>query len=228
RERKIEELDTLKVSLDIQQDSLVAQQAAKANLLSITKSDENTYQQLLESARAELNTIQQAVKYLQQSGEAVPVSKGDFIGVQGSTGYSTGDHLHFGVYNYSSIADLVGNWYYNNWEDPGNVLPSRQVEWSSGCGDDGTKTVGNGSFGWEWPISNLKYITQGAGHTCYSDVYYKGNPHPAWDMAGPINTSIYAVDSGNAYYCRNCLGDGGNGVFVFHPNGKMTMYWHVK
>ncbi len=87
--------------------------------------------------------------------------------------------------------------------------------------------TGSGGFAWPMSTSSL-HITQNYGHTCYSDIYYKGNPHPAYDMYNNSNIVVTAVDDGKAYFCRSCTGDGANGVFIFHPNGKMSLYWHLQ
>lgn len=214
-----------KVNLDAQKGSLVDRKREKQKLMEMTQNDEAKYQRMLADAQRELNQIVGAVSVLKGS-KATEVDKGDVIGVQGNTGYSFGDHLHFGVYKYSSFDDIDGwNWYYSNYVDPTKKLKKKTVYWDTGCEGARDRTVGNGD--WAWPMGSPT-VTQGFGYTCWSSRYYGGNPHPALDMAGPIGTPVYAVDDGKAYSCRNCLGDGGNGVFIFHKDGYMTVYWHLR
>ncbi|MBN1162911.1 peptidoglycan DD-metalloendopeptidase family protein [Patescibacteria group bacterium] len=219
------ELEVEKANLDYYKNSLEGQKVEKNRLLELTQNDENKYQKLLKEAEEELQQIMRAVSVLKhQDGEEV--KRGDVIGIQGNTGYSFGDHLHFGVYRYGSFEDIDGwDWYYSNYVDPAKKLKSKTVYWNTGCETAGNRTIGNGD--WDWPIKNPT-ISQGFGDTCYSDVYYGGKPHPAYDMYGPYGAAIYAVDDGEAYYCRNCLGDGGNGVFMFHGDDYMTLYWHLQ
>jgi len=225
REEKKIELDKLTEALNYQKQSLNNQKVQKQKLLADTQNDEKIYQRRLSDAQRELSQVQGAARVLQDA-TPIQVKKGEFIGLQGNTGYSFGDHLHYSIYNYSSITQIsTGNWYYTNWVDPSEILSSKTVRWDTGCESSSSRTVGNGNF--EWPM-DPSAISQGSGITCYSNTYYRGNPHPAWDMWGSIGTSIRASEEGKAYFCRNCLGDGGNGVFIFHPNGKMTLYWHLQ
>lgn len=226
REEKKAEQEKLRSTLLSQKKTLDSQRKEKEYLLSVTKNDEKRYQDLRAAALAELNQIQKAAEFLKAGAKPYHINRGDVVGVQGNTGYSFGEHLHFGVYNYKSMDSMPADWYHSNSVEPSTVLSSRSVTWDESCGNDGQKTVGSGS--WDWPYKSDFRITQGFGYTCYSNSFYNGNPHPAYDMAGSSGATIYAVEQGDAYSCRNCLGDGGNGVFIFHPDGKMTLYWHLQ
>lgn len=219
------QLTNEKANLDAYKGTLEGQKQEKKRLLEVTQNDEEKYQDLLSEAQRELNQIVGAAGALLNT-EAREVKKGELIGIQGNTGYSFGDHLHFGVYRYSSLSEISGwNWYYSEYVDPLKKLESKSVYWNTGCESAQNRTVGKGD--WDWPMSSPT-VSQGFGVTCWSNIYYGGKVHPALDMYGPAGSPVYAVEDGDAYFCRNCLGDGGNGVFIFHDDDYMTVYWHLR
>lgn len=229
-QEKEEELKILKEKLIAQKASLDQQKVDKQNLLSVTKNDEARYQELLEEARKELQQIQKAINIVVRTGNSVDVKSGEVIGTMGNTGYSTGAHLHFSIYRYSveDFQTLDGwNWYYSNYINPLDKLKSQSVTWDTGCSHDPSGSANSGSGDWQWPMSSPRITQNYGGNTCYNWMY-GGKAHPALDMVSIGDISVRSVADGKAYFCRNCLGDGGNGVFVFHTDNYMSVYWHLQ
>lgn len=228
REDKRKELDTTKKQLEKEQATLALQKRDKEAFLEVTKNNEKIYQQNLRAAQKEAEGIQQAASLLSSAGVAKRVNRGDVIGVMGNTGFSTGPHLHFSVY--SLRENELNKFNFNSgYENPFNSLVSRQMTFQASSCDDvsggrsETKSVGSGS--WEWPMAN-PFISQCFGHTPWSWRYSTGI-HNGIDMYDDGNPLIKAVDSGSAYIYRGGQ-SAGNGVFIFHDNGKMTLYWHLQ
>jgi len=225
-----QEIENQKKQTESLRVALEQQKYAKDSLLRVTQNNEKKYANLLDDAKKELSQIQAAASVVVRTGTAFDVKKGEVIGTMGNSGFSSGAHLHFGVYNYS-VEDFQSkerwNWYYSNYVDPLKMLASKTVKWDTGCYRDPKGDVKSGGGSWDWPMASVR-ITQNYGSsTCYNWMY--GNkPHPALDIVGIGDISVRAVADGVAYSCRNCLKDGGNGVFVFHDGDKMTVYWHLR
>lgn len=212
----------------LEQDEIVLaqQKRDKEVFLQVTKNNEAVYKQNLAAAQKEAANIQKAASILSQAGVAKSVKKGDVIGLMGNTGFSTGAHLHFSVYDLKE-ADLNKFNFSSGTENPLNYLSSRSLPFDANACDDvlsrQTKSIGSGS--WQWPMSNPT-VSQCYGHTPFSFNYQSGI-HNGVDMYDDNDILLKAVDDGNAYTYRGGQ-SAGNGVFIFHPNGKMTLYWHLQ
>lgn len=194
--KKQKELEALQKQLAAQKIDLAQQKGSKSNLLAITQNDESRYQKLKMEAESELQSLL-AAKFVGKRD----VKKGEALGTMGNTGYSFGDHLHFGLYQLSE--SQLSSWSYTNDLDPSSYINQHQ-----------------------WPMNQPITITQARGHTQYSYLY-SDRFHHGIDMVSS-NKTIVAVNDGVAYSFRNPQSSLGNHIKLFHPDGKMTLYLHLR
>ncbi len=199
------ELEQEKVNLEARRADLDFQKQAKQLLLANTRGEESEYQRQLAEIQAEQRAIEQALSnFISQLIEGgVPageeVHRGDVIGVQGSTGMSTGDHVHFGVY-----------------------IKCGENAW---CPTNPMSYLNSGDL--SWPLSDYT-ISQGYGRTPFalSSGYYKDNFHNGIDLYSYVNAPVLAAADGTVSYSIDSYG--GRGAIVYHSENLMTLYWHLK
>lgn len=196
KEKKQLELVSLQKKLSEQEISLDKQKNNKTSLLAITKNDETKYQSLKKAAENELSSLLKA----QFVGKRI-VKKGEPLGIMGNSGYSFGDHLHFGLYNLKESE--LASWIYQNDIDSSDYIKNNI-----------------------WPMLEPIEITQGRGNTKYSYLY-ADHFHHGIDMVSS-NKTVRAVNDGMAYFFRNPSSSLGNHVKLFHSDGKMTLYLHLQ
>jgi len=192
-------VEKLKKDLETYDSQLDKDKASKEQLLAVTKNDEVQFQSLLSRLKADAASINQALGNI--GAKIGPVNKGDVIASVGSSGCSTGPHLHLEVYTNAKVENgrVVGN----------RTDPKPYLE--------------NGSY--QQPVPGFP----GSVTTWYGEVYFLGT-HTGIDISNSYGTPIRAIDSGEAYATSAMCsynGSMGKGVIVDHKNGMVTLYWHI-
>jgi len=201
-EKLNKDLETYKIQLE-------GQKKAKDELLRVTKNDEARYQSLIAQLAAEISSISQAISNV--GAKIGPVKKGEVIAAMGSTGCSTGPHLHFEIFENAKVED-------------GQIKGSRT---------NPHNYLDNGKL--DSPLRG--YPSETTITTEYGEVYFLGR-HTGLDIAPKsyegVGRAILASENGIAYSisapCNINIAGGssvGKGIIVDHQNGIVTLYWHI-
>jgi septal ring factor EnvC (AmiA/AmiB activator) len=182
-----------------------AKRAEQQAILDATQGEESKYRNLVSSQLAELEKAEQELAALLAAGSYVsygPIARGQVLGSLGSTGFSTGPHLHFQVYRNGST-----------------VNPSA----------GGTSLI-NG-YQWPL-FGGVGYISQSYGCVAAPWYYAvqcnggSGSFHSGMDIASSAYTPIVAAASGEVIF-KGCRAGLGYVVVVDHGGGWQTWYPHM-
>src|SRR3989304_3224595 len=216
------DVEQLKKEVEEQKAGLISQQNSKRQFLAETRGEEASYRNLLKHLEEEQAAILAALR--SKGYRLGPVKKGDPIAIQGSTGCSTGPHIHYSVYWDSNPSkEAVGS--LSALSPCGYVRVSGR-KCSSGSYFSSGGYVYSGSF--RAPGAEGSYLTQ--SYWAY---------HRALDLVSRDRT-VYASANGVASivndgpsYGAICRSRGipynglGYGIRVDHGN-IVTSYWHIK
>jgi len=206
-----EQIEQAKLALEQHRVVLGTQRVGKAELLRVTQNDEQKYLEMLAKVEAEIAAMRQAVGSLDDLKFSRHIERGEVVGVQGSTGWSTGDHLHFAVYHTPYV-------FYQDMEDPLPYLQDGRLGWpiQAYCYDFAYECIDGHSMSQPYGVSDISKSMK----------WYPNDFHDAIDMFGPVGSLIYAAESGDIAYGTDSAG--GNYAMIKHDNGLITMYWHLR
>lgn len=204
-EEQKHELAVLKGEQEAKKVNLEVAKNQKSNLLAKAKANEEKYEDLAEKAESKKEEFNRKLTALLKSGGPVirkgPVDKGDVIGYMGTSGFSTGPHLHFEVRKNGTPVNPRGY-------TPGTFSwPFANFYVSQ-------------EFGQNWRTSSGRNAYS-SGHTGIDIIANGGKGSPV--LAAGSGTLIEPFPQYNGYM------PGGYGFYrvIDHGNGLYTMYGHL-
>ena len=198
--------EELLVKQEEQKAVLAAKRQEQQTILDQTQGQESRYREIVASQLAELEKAEAQLAALLAAGNVAslgPVYRGQQIGKVGSTGFSTGPHIHFQVYQNGSTT--------NPYAGGGELV--------------------NG-YTWPVPNSEgAGYITQSYG--CVAEPWYYSvqcngglnSFHSGLDIRGSAYDPIVAAADGQIIF-RGCKAGLGYVVVIDHGGGWQTWYPH--
>jgi septal ring factor EnvC (AmiA/AmiB activator) len=208
----------LKIQIEkekLEQEALLKQQQEQRTLLDARRQEQQTildqtqgqeakYREIVASQQAELEKAEEQLAALLSAGNFVslgPISRGQVVGRVGSTGYSTGPHIHFQTYrNGSAVNPYAGG---------GSLINGYLWPLAGGVG----------------------YISQDFGcvadYWAYATKCNDGQNsfHTGLDIAASAYTTIVAADDGDIIF-KGCRSGLGYVVVIDHGGGWQTWYPH--
>ena len=206
------ELDELLATQTGKKRLLDAKRDEQAQLVSQARSAEFSYESYLDNLRDQQAEAEAELEdFLRsQRGNFVSqgrISQGDIVGYTGTTGSSTGNHLHLGIWDPN-----VGNF----------VEPVSSY---------GGQTL---NFGFAWPYPTYWPVSRGFGCSAFRTSYPSSScpssapwHHTGVDIAASGGVPVRAIGDGDIIF-RSYWGTGGYAVMIEHDNGYVSYYLHLQ